>query len=83
MFWACKACQEKDARIADLKEQVAFLRELARRPETSNKSIPQVTFEADAVLSGQQAVIEIKEGETGISINEIESERDRLLAGTY
>lgn len=83
MFWACKTCKEKDARIADLKEQVAFLRELARRPEASNKSIPQVTFEADAVLSGQQSVTEIQEGETGISINEIESERDRLLAGTY
>ncbi len=83
MFWACKCCKEKDGRIDDLREQVSFLRDLARRPETSNKTIPSVTFEADAVLSGQQNIVELNEGESGIAINDDDLERDRLLSGTY
>lgn len=75
-MFRCRVCQEKDARIADLKTQIAYLSRLAT---PDNSGIPLVHLEADAILSGSQEIIEVDQSK----VDETISERDRLLSGTY
>lgn len=80
MIFKCRVCSEKDARIADLKAEIATLRELVL-PRDPFKISP-IALEADAVLtpSNDSPIIsdeEIQEAE------EIQSEATRLFAGNY
>ncbi len=82
-MFKCKRCSEKDLRITDLKEQISYLKNMLT-PETNG--VPTSLMEADAIMSGRQDVIELfanaptpsPDSEAGI-----QSERDRLIAGTY
>ncbi len=84
MFGDCKVCKEKDKRISDLITQIEFLKDLAHTP-INNKSIPDNTLEADAVISGHQESIEIQtfEKEQAAEAERILLERQALLDGNY
>lgn len=75
-FGACECC-------AALREEVLFLRSLVR-PKTAMKfeSLPQVTLEADAVISGADHQLEFTD-EDRRRQEDIDSERASILAGTY
>jgi len=73
----CAVCAEKDARIADLRDQVEFLRASlmpAQLPTYAN-----VHQEANAILNGVNEQIL---SEQSVS-PEVLAERDALLSGTY
>jgi hypothetical protein len=77
-MFACKVCAEKDKRINDLQNEVAYLRELAN-PSKLNVTIPAIHSEADRIMSASQDEIPSE----SLSDEEITSERIRLLSGTY
>jgi hypothetical protein len=78
-MFKCSRCSEKDARIADLKDQVAYLRsQLTPSPIT-----PLRVLEADAILSGNQTTIEIPEDEDERKARAVTAERDRVLSANY
>jgi hypothetical protein len=68
----------KDDQIAQLRNEVGFLRSMIQ-PPASEKSFFLQT-EANAVLDGQQDQIDISETPES---DDVIRERDRLLAGTY
>jgi len=81
MFGPCKICIEKEKRIEELKEEVEFLR--AMLLPNSNGKI--VNLEANNILSGSQAMIDIPEyGNDKIrEQEEINREAERIMNGTY
>jgi hypothetical protein len=81
MIFRCRVCSEKSARISDLQAQISYLKSLL----SPNTDVSASQLEADAVLSGRQDVIELHREEPPAPAEEfdIESERDRLVAGTY
>jgi hypothetical protein len=80
MLFRCKCCPEKDARIADLKEQVSLLRTLIFQQVEAEPGSQEL--EADALLSGRQHVFEDAD-DTLPSIPDEASEADRILSGNY
>lgn len=78
---------EKDARIADLKQQISRLEGLvpALQRVSSVYHIPVMSVESDAILSGRDEPIELTaEQETELSqIERDRSEESRILSGTY
>lgn len=85
LFGRCKVCASKDAHLADLQAQIQDLRRFAI-PKNNPHSIPLIQMEADAVLSGQDRVINLpaEEPVQGDRENdEIQSEASRILSGTY
>lgn len=75
-FGACKCC-------AVLQEEVLFLRSLVRpKAPMRYESLPVVTLEADAVISGTSEQIEFSSDEQRRQ-SEIDSERARILSGEY
>ena len=80
-MFRCKVCVEKSLRIADLKEEIKVLRSLTI-PSNDPNDISSESLEADAILSGRQDVITIKELPKD-DISEELAERDRILSGTY
>ncbi len=81
MIFKCRVCEEKDKRIADLAEQVEFLRRLALPPRPDSASLPLVELEANAILNGSSDPILVDP--TSQSQEEIDSEAARLLSGQY
>lgn len=88
MLFHCKVCQEKDSRIQDLKEQIAYLRTLTASPSISDQ-VTASYLEADGIMSGQQHILEVpsaseraEQGEERTAEDE-QRERDRLLAANY
>jgi len=80
-MFSCKTCPQKDERIADLKDQISFLRSQVQ-PSGDQMTLGQL--EADAILSGQQHIIEIRDdGSLVQSADDENSERDRILSGNY
>lgn len=86
-MFRCKVCAEKDARIEDLKREILFLRTQIYTPNDPHLT-PTGQLEADGILSGQQHVLnvpmdaDLRADELKYA-EEIRSERDRLLSGTY
>jgi hypothetical protein len=78
---ACKVCEEKDRRIADLQKQITTLSALVT-PPTSASRIPLLHLEADAVLSGNQESIVIDEIEQD-RLRAVNTEADRILTANY
>ncbi len=81
----CKVCVEKTNRIADLHKQIEFLKSFQGPPTPGAYARD---LEADAILSGQNDIIEISghniADETTLSeAEDLSSERDRILTGTY
>lgn len=84
-FFSCSICREKDERIADLKQQVANLMQLVS-PQNANdpNRVPALNFEANAVLNGQQHIIEIDaEDVPADDADSVLAERDRLLSANF
>lgn len=84
----CRGCSEGKTRLKELREEVSFLRALVNRlaPGLPNTSISMVELEADSVLSGNEAKFASDDSPAPLSAEEreeIERERDRILAGTY
>lgn len=80
MFFLKPLLKEKDARIAQLEQEVGFLRSLLQPvPQQVNRN---VHHEANAILSGHQEQIV---DDSPISAEEmaIIAERERILSGTY
>ncbi len=76
-FGRCQCCEA-------LKSERDFLRSLIRpKPEPKVDALPVVTFEADGVLSGVDHQHEISTNVEDERQREIDSERARILAGTY
>lgn len=67
----------KDEQIEQLRNEVAFLR---RMVQPSYSSGFKIQTEASAILDSRQDPIEV---ESELSDDEVASERDRILAGTY
>lgn len=85
MFGPCKGCKAKDAHIQSLEAQISFLKSL-NTPDNDPNKIPIANIEANAILSGDTEIKELKDLRTAeeISVEEaIISERDRVLSGTY
>lgn len=86
-LFSCKVCKEKDARIALLESFVSELKTQLKPIKTH--LIPLVHQEADGVMSGREAVLEILDEQSDEFQKLVEeknteiSERDRLLSGTY
>lgn len=87
-LFRCKVCQEKNERLADYKAQIDYLR-LLTIPDNNPSRPPLLTLEADNVISGSQAVVEVskdqqQEFEKYLQEKQDEvSEANSLLAGTY
>ena len=77
MFFKCKVCAEKDARIQDLRSEISNLRKLVL-PSGPANNFPMVNLEANAVLNPQSEAIEVS-----LTDLEVESEATRLLVGNY
>lgn len=83
-MFKCKVCAEKDQRISDLKEQIAHLRQQIALPSNDPETVPALALEADAIMSGHQHVIEIKDTELPEDDSDAEQlERDRILSANY
>jgi hypothetical protein len=85
-LFKCKVCAEKDRRIADLQEQIKFLR--SYQTPSHPTQVEARDLEADSLLSGKNDVIEITghniAAETeSENVDDVISERDRILTGTY
>lgn len=77
-FGPCAVCAAKDETIASLKSEIEFLR-LQVRPKTEPSF--EVELEANAVMDGRTDPIEVLEN--GQTQEEIDSEAQRILSGTY
>jgi len=80
-MFKCKVCQEKNARIAELKDEIEYLRSLV----FPNNDPYKITFnerEADALLTADVPVREESEDELKQAANEL-AERDKILTGNY
>ena len=83
-LWACKSCQCKDAMIVHLEKEVEYLREIVRPRSTRNDTIPLIDLERDAVMSGQEEIIEVRQSaDPRMSQDEIDAEASRILSGAY
>ena len=87
----CKVCEEKDNRIKDLQSQLetvksiytamtADLRRIALPPSTAQATISQM--ESNALWDGRDEVISLTPEQLK-ELEEEESERSRILSGTY
>jgi hypothetical protein len=82
-MFKCKVCAEKDQRIADLKAHITQLSSLVT-PNNAPDEVPMRALEADAILSGQQHVIEIDDQEVPEDNTDLViTERDRILSANY
>lgn len=79
-LFSCKVCQEKDKRIAELKDQIAHLRLLvypvndALVPVEDDVVVAEATQDPEVQQFQEQQLAELEE---------VMSERDRLLSGQY
>lgn len=79
-MFKCKVCIAKDSHIQDLRNQISDLRGLVLPKQAPVP--PDNVIEADAMLSGHQDIIE-SDPEAVSLAEEIQSERERILSGTY
>lgn len=80
-MFACKVCKSHEARIADLKDQILYLRaQLSPSPST-----PLRVLEADAILSGNQTTIEIPDPEEDAlkKAQAVIAQRDQMLSASF
>lgn len=70
-----------EARIAQLKDQVADLKKLVFT-QTSAFNVPLVHLEADAVMSQKEETIQVSDRDLE-EAEKIQSEADRIFAGTF
>lgn len=82
MLFKCRVCEEKDKRIADLNNQIRFLRDQLVI-DNSAENTPLPLLEADGILSAQQHVLDVPAFAENRQYEEERSERDRILSGTY
>jgi hypothetical protein len=75
---ACKCCDAQ-------REEIIFLRSLVRpKSEPKYESLPRITLEADAVISGAgDQIVNVLGEDSSQRQQEIDSERARLLSGEY
>lgn len=90
MFWVSRKEADRqvqnlvgvyEAHIKTLEHQIADLRKLVFS-STSSTIIPAVQLEQDAILSQKDEVIELSQEEIA-ELQEVESEANRILSGTY
>ena len=79
-LFQCQVCLEKDKRIAEMQDQISYLRELAN-PGKLTVQIPAVHAEMDAVLSGRDAPIEVQQ--ISEEAEALDSEAMRILTGNF
>lgn len=81
MFFYKRLISQYEARIKDLQQQIQDLRTLAL-PTTVSRSVPLISLEADAIISGKDEIYDLSDAERAEKDDEI-SERDRVLSGNY
>ena len=74
--------QQYEARISDLKDQIADLRKLVFMPPTP-VAIPYQALEADAVLSVSERPVVSLSPEDDEKLDFLASEANRILSGSY
>lgn len=79
MFGNKALIEQYERRISDLQAQIAMLHKLVL-PQNSQGLIPLIQLEQDAIMSGQDELILVKDAD---SAEEINSEASRLLSGQY
>ena len=77
-MFKCKVCAEKDARIADLKSEITYLRE--RRYGTLHADV--VSAEQDLLLNGGADIPQLTEQDRKEQ-KRLQDEAISLLSGTY
>jgi len=79
MFFGCKSCIQKDLMIKELKEQIDFLKGLIIPINVPLEASEDLT-ELDNALDPEDKMFDnVKETE----LEEVISERDRILSGQY
>lgn len=81
-MFSCKVCIEKEKRISELKEQIAYFKEVLHPKDTAVRYIPSQSIEEDVILSGggQEEVVLPQDQ---IESPEVLAEREAMLSGTY
>ena len=84
MFGRCKVCAANEARIADLKSEIEYLRRLTVPSKASN-TLTLEELESNAIMDGktEAIMVERKASPDEPSQEDIDSEAQRLLSGTY
>lgn len=80
-MFKCKVCLEKEKRIDEFKEQIAYLKSLL----APTQPVTKYELESDNLMNGGGAetiASEHSEEEAAKEL-EIQIEHDRILAGTY
>ena len=83
-MFKCKVCLEKDLRIVELKEQIAYFKNILNPPPRINK----YELQEDLIMDGGgQEIIPIEdavvEKAKAIEAEEARREEDRILTGNY
>jgi len=80
-MFKCKVCAEKELRISELKEQIAYFKSLLAPAPRVNK----YELETDNLLNGGAAELidDVHTEEEQQKADLIQLEHDRILAGTY
>lgn len=89
-LFTCHVCAEKERRIADLFKLIEHYKALAT-PNNNPFRLPAIQMEADAVLSGQQHIIDLRAPSAAdqeianqeAQADDEQSEASRLLSGSY
>lgn len=80
-LFKCRDCALRDQHIYDLRERIADLKAITIPPAKAG-AIPVLSLESDAILSGSDEIIAIKD-ELSDEEQAVIDEASRILAGTY
>ncbi len=81
-MFKCKICSAKDELIAQLRSEVAYLRQLAV-PQNDPLLIPAYTREAESIMGGHEEFVDQTQSSSSNSQSLTVSELDAIVGGTY
>jgi len=81
-FFKCKVCEEKDRRIAELKDQIAHLRLLVYPVNDALAPTSDDVVPVQTELATDKDIEKFKEQQL-LELDTVLRERDQLLSGQY
>ena len=81
-MFSCKVCLEKEKRIDELKEQIAYFKNVLHPKDTHVRYIPPQNLEEDVLLAGGVQE-EVTPPQDQLDTPEVLAEREAMLSGTY
>ncbi len=79
----CKCCPEKENRIADLKEQISYLRNVLHPKDVRPAYVAPRDLEEDVLMSGGGQEEVSQTPQENLDTPEVLAEREAMLSGTY